>query len=436
MGNPQAVATLEAAGRAAAAAGAIEAAAAHYEHALQLAGPAGGPELRCTLAEACIGAGRPAEALAPLSSLLEQPDLSAHERAEALRVLGMAQALTGSFEKGQANLLAAAGAIEQRDPARAAAVLATGLSLVLLAQGVKAARPLEQRARSLAPLASPGTSVTLDAYSAVCDIMAGDASGWERAAQALRRGEADARVPGEVLNLSVRITYVAGGTYLERFEEAAAAFEVGYAQAERLGSAAEVAYYGIDGADLLARCSTLEAADELLERAANVADLVPAVALGVAVARAQLAFEQGATDKARRLCEAVESDFGALQSWVPLIWMKLRALQARLALDAGQPHRAAALCAGVEALARSSGYREPCVAPWHGTAIAANLAAGDQAEVERLVSDLEGLAGNLPCRWPLAAAHTGRALWPRRATTSQLPRRASSWRSPTLRAPR
>ncbi len=406
-GNPQAVSALEAAGRAADRAGATEAAAAHFAHAVELAGPSARPGLRLRLAEAHLGAGRPGQALAELDAVLHLARLSRRERVEAHRLIATAQLLSGSFERALDSILAAVDDLQEPGPV-GASLLAQGISFALMAGGPNAARPMEDRARALAASATPEVASLLLAHTGAVSAMKGLPAGWETLSGALHQAHGGGSL-AKAFNEAARALYIVAASSLERFDDAMGMLQVALAQAERFGSVSELASYCVDGADVMARCGRLDEAADLLERCGPVADLVPAIVPSVVVARAYLAYERGEQAEAQRMCAAAEHDFAAMRGWVPHFWLELWALRARLALDLGRPAEAADLCAQVEQLAHSSGFREPCLYRWHDVAVAAHVVTGRLDEARRLLADLDSLSAPLPCRWPRAVAMAGHA---------------------------
>lgn len=80
-----------------------------------------------------------------------------------------------------------------------------------------------------------------------------------------------------------------------------------------------------------------------------------------------------------------------------------------LALRRGDPHAASAVFGTLWQMAGELQVRDPGTVPWAGEAIAAYLAAGQDANAARLIGWLEPAAAKLPARWPKMTVAAGRA---------------------------
>ena len=147
-GDAEAVAVLERAGRAARRAGALDAAAARLDAAVQLAAGRASPRLLLAQGEALLAGGQPQRAVAAYRELLDRPGLPHSARAEAMWMSGRALMMSGDPDRAAAAFSEAARIAEAADPGMAVAVLMDAAFSAMLTAGPE---------RALARPAGPGT---------------------------------------------------------------------------------------------------------------------------------------------------------------------------------------------------------------------------------------------------------------------------------------
>ncbi|MHB1525949.1 MAG: AAA family ATPase, partial [Candidatus Dormibacteria bacterium] len=415
VGDPQAVAVLERAGRAALAQGALGAATAHLSHAAELAGAEPPAHLLLTLADAQLTAGDAAGSAQIARGLLSRRDVIPAERVRALSVL----AGSAYIRSDQA------GADAYLDEAFQMAQGVAGVVDVLVdhvfvswvsAQGPRRSLAVLARIRSMPPVADPRLRLHLEAAWGSAVLLSGDPAGIEplRAAAALALRD-QASTGASFWSWGAVFTYANMAKYLERFDEAIQLFTAGFAAAERAGAPAAIGAFVVAHQDTLCRLGRLAEAAQLVARGGALADFGAPVGPFLRLAAAHLAWEAGRSEEAADLCELAEAGVPPGPGGVPVLWLWLWLVRAQRHLAVGQPDAACALIGRVRELASSAGVLEPCVVPWAGVAIVAYMAADRVAEAKAVVEELEAVAEPLPCRWPRAVAAVGRALLAERA---------------------
>lgn len=166
--------------------------------------------------------------------------------------------------------------------------------------------------------------------------------------------------------------------------------------------------YAINHADTLWRIGRLDEAYSLLSRAAELIDLVPALAPFASVGLAHVCQELGRDEESAMWAGRLDS----MMSFVgesPYLRLWLLLLAARSQLRSGRVGEAVEASERAGDLAESSGILEPCVVPWHATAVEALVAAGRLDRAGEVVARLDELCAPLPCQAPRAVATAGRA---------------------------
>jgi DNA-binding CsgD family transcriptional regulator len=431
-GDRKAVAVLVAAGRLALAAGAIGTAAGHFQAAATLAGSFAEPRLRLDLAEACLTTGKLDLADQILREFLTEglapADLVAVIRLQAR--LFMAQ---GHYNDAKRRFREASQMAAGPDPALAAEALLDGASLGFLFEGQREAlagvrealdmlgapyeaRPLHpagagrRPARRLHVVGAPLSAVTgkvLHAHTYL-SCVGGDFSELDSLARAAK-ASLDAGGQRSPWNWDAASGYANMAKAAERLMEAQGLFAALLEEADRQGAVLTFQSLAIGQADTLWRLGRLDEATQLLVRATDVADLAPGRAPFAWVGLAHLRHEQGDLSASQMWAEKVEAVLEKIGD-SPYLRMWLSLLRCRDLLKAGEAELAARAGTVAAATAERSGILEPCLVPWHGAAIEAEVAAGHLDEAEALAVRLDEVNGPLPCRAPRAVAATGRAL--------------------------
>src|SRR5205823_6330342 len=107
VGDAQAIAVLQRAGRAALATGAVASAHQHLQWAVTLAGDGASPQLMTSLAETLLSTGEPATAVSVYRRILEDPVASESSRAQVHRMLARALFVSADAAAADAQFVAA-----------------------------------------------------------------------------------------------------------------------------------------------------------------------------------------------------------------------------------------------------------------------------------------------------------------------------------------
>ena len=405
-GDASAASMLAAAGERALAAGAVATAAQHLARAVEISSTTVPPGLRLQLSQAWLATGDLAAAENAICETLRIEDLPVAERVRALRLLAQAQ-------------LASARVAEAKRTAASASTLATGLDRDLaveirldsayidwLFEGVQEAR---RAIAGLADDASGAVGEAVRAADAHLAIIGGDATAVEQVA-----ASASAEMPAvgqpvrtpwqwDILFSWANITKI-----LERFHESERCFEQLEDTARSQGAAVTLQTLAVNHADTLWRIGKLDQARALLLRAAELVALVPSIApfsyVGLAHVEHELGDDEGSARWTAKVEELLES---SIESPYLRLWLHL--FECRRFLAAADAPRAARAADATAELVERYGILEPCVVPWHASAIDAYVAAGELERAEALSSRLSELGQWLPCRAPCATACVGLA---------------------------
>lgn len=409
-GDPEAVAILTRAGRAALRAGAVGTAVHRLERAAALAGEHPGAAVLLLLGEALMAEGRADQAVGAYRRLLGQGDILPDDATEARRMLGRALFLTGEVAQGERRLEEAAALSGDDRPELAVRALLDLSRAAWLTAGPAGALPAAVRAREAARRADEGSRVQADAAWGFVAFVGGDAAGLEATSAAGRSAAADEGSVLRDLAWSWGTVRNAGraAKYAERFDEAEAVFRAMFVHAERTRSPQAIASLAAHHADTLARAGRLDEALPLASRAVALAELAPMAAAFAHVVEALALLHAGRPEESAEACERAEQAARAHGQWLPLmrVW-HVRALHH--ATD-GRFDLACARYADLEAETARLGIAEPCLVPWARRGIAALVADGHDAAAERVRAWVQDAAGALPCRWPRIAAETGAAV--------------------------
>ncbi|MHB8325381.1 MAG: AAA family ATPase, partial [Candidatus Dormibacteria bacterium] len=226
VGDPQAVAVLERAGRAALAQGALGAATAHLSHAVELAGAEPPAHLLLTLAEALVTQGRTGESAELCRRVLGRPDVPPGARVDALCALARAEMAAGRPDELQARFEEAVDAV-RADSEVTVWVLAEAAVGCLLSSPPRWVAAQVAKARALLPAGAAEPAALLAAAGHVA-VVGGDLAGAEDVAAAIRSLDSGTNQPAPNWEWHLRVNMMNIAKTLERFEEAEAAFTAGY----------------------------------------------------------------------------------------------------------------------------------------------------------------------------------------------------------------
>lgn len=412
-GDAEAVAVLEAAGRASRRAGAAASAVYWLDNATTLAGDAASARLIADLAEALLVSGAADRSASVCHALLTREGLDNRTRVEALWMLARARIVTGGRDLAALAFEEAASHAGADDPPTAAEILLDAAYCGWLSGELAPVLRLADRARKLASRAGDPLRTRAETDWAMYALMAGDPAGVAaaEAAAASWRSAGDTRLGTTPETWrggwgpAYSFAYCAVG--VERFAEADDAFTVARDIAERAGAPFAIAGLAVGHSFCLYRMGRLREALASSEVAVSLIELVPWIGAYASLGKAQVSLHLGDLEGSARWAERA----------------------ARLAAEHGQRNaqlyqydlaghrllREGAIAGACEAydrlqdLARRVGVGDPGVCPWARHAVSAYLAGGRTADAERIVAWLDDISPRLPGRFPKIAAASGRA---------------------------
>ncbi|MGP8205617.1 MAG: hypothetical protein ACLQVK_06085 [Acidimicrobiales bacterium] len=371
VGDPQAVECLQAAGRAAARAGASDSAVMFLTSAVELAGGKASSELLLLLAEAQLGAGLYGGAEATCACLFEQSS-SPTARADALLLLARAAESTNRVSEIVRRYRAAVEAAEGTD--RLAGALAEAVAAGSRSEGPAGVRTMMDRLRVLSGTLPPQQRLEADIAWGAAASLAGDPAGGEAVRAALGPGNVRSVMePAPSAAVSMLLARAFDTLlYMERFEEAYEFFAIAWEVAERQGAVntmTGLASICINGFWWRGR---LGPALELLTRA----QVLSRLEIGANILLAMIATETGDLGTAVGEANKVEHLLLADPS-TDAVWERVQLLRIRgeLALDAGRDLEAVEIAVKMRELAQRSGALQPLWAPWADVAMEAFLRA-------------------------------------------------------------
>ena len=408
-GDREAVALLARVGRAALGAGAVETAITILEAAADLAAANATPELLLDLGEALTSGGRPEQAIAVCERVLATVDVPTMTRAQALRLLARALVYTGAYQAAAGRFEESAQLATALDPDFAVQTLVAYASESWFFVGPAKVLSVTSWARELAPACTERVRRQAEAAWGLSALGTGNPEGLELCAAAARAVEADPLSVAADVSTSwgALVTYGLAAKYAERLADSEHVHGTALREAERLGIAEEQAWIAVTIAETLVRVLRLDDALELIERAAQLSDLVPVSEPFAAVARALVLLLAGHLEESEAWCRQAQPIVRALDVWTASRWLSYILAWRRLC--DGRFAEACQLYADLEATTLRAGLGEPCEVPWARHAITAYIANGREHDARRVITWLEGCADSLPCRWPRIAAATGRA---------------------------
>jgi len=408
-GDPQAIAILTQAGRAAMKAGAIARARQRLSAAVEIAGTQVSAVLLMELGEALLVAGDGRAAGATYRRVLSLNDLPGSIRTAAQRMLGRALFIRGAVQDaGEAFREAVASALPD-DRTSAVEALLDQAFTAWPTGGPALARPLLERARELAAEVSPALRLRATTAWAFSAFISGDPAGIAVVDGAVHHAFANPEADTADFSWSWGTlgTYGNLAKWTERFDDATRAYDVGIKAAERMGLPVAIAAVAVMHADTCVRTGQLRLALELADRATLLADLAPERAFWAAITHAYVLADMGHMDECsawwRRASELADPDEG----WAGRVW--LWHIEAVLAMHARKTEEACSLFDRVRALADRLQILEPCVVPWSGDAITAYLYSGRLPDALAIIESLEVLSERFPCRLPRIVVAGSRA---------------------------
>lgn len=412
-GNPEAVAVLEAAGRAARRAGAMATAVGWLDAAAAMAGDRASIRLIMDQAEAHLVTGGAETAAGGYQRLLTRDDLSSRTRLDILWMLARAQATAGRHDLAVATFEHVAALAMDSDPGTAVQVLLDAAYCAWLSGGAAPAMALAGRARDMAGSAGEAVRARADAcwaeYAVSCvnpdGIAAAGAAvaSWGMAGDVSTNVEKTARRGG--WGTANSLASCALG--MEQLAVAERAFSVARAAAEEAGVPWAAVGLAVRHAYALFRIGRLEQALAAAEAAVAQTELVPLMDGYANAALALISLYAGRLDESARLC--AHAEVAAAGRGHLLALMLLCDTRGQRLLREGASSEACAAYDQLEEIRARTGIQEPCLPNWPRHAVHAYLAAGRTGDAERVLAWLEEIAPRLPCKFPQIAIATGRA---------------------------
>lgn len=396
LGDPRAVAVVEAAGRASLRAGAALAAVELFREAVALAGGSAPASLHLLAGEAMLAAGLPAEAAASLRRALADDALDAPTRVLAYRSLALAVAYAGDLAASGEVSDTALDLARREVPEAVSGVLVERVHAVWQVDGPDGALRLLAGASREAPLPRDATFEAARLFITYCGT--GDPGVLPSLARI-----ADAPADWLVSPFQPRLVYACVARWEEQLDEDDRVLDAAEAAARDQGVLRALFAFSLARCDnriLRGRPRDALALLASVERDLPMEPLIaPAVATGQADALCHLGrFD----DAAARLQVRGPADL----MW--LIQLTRASLEARLALEGGKLSEACDRYRAVEQLVGRLGVNAPLVCRWASGAVAAYQAAGRSPDVARVCDWLEARASP-NATWARMVALAGRA---------------------------
>jgi tetratricopeptide (TPR) repeat protein len=416
-GDPEAVATVTRAGRAALRLGAIRAARQHLAAGMQLAGEAAPPELLFDFGAALAADGANDKAITIYERLLSLPELSTADRIAALRELGQASFIIGQVERAAGCYESAVGLAEQDYPALAVGALLDQSLRHQMLFGPRAALPWASRAAELAATSGVMQASAQAAWGAIA-YRCGNPDGLRTAACAAT-SSADLIPTTQSMHRQryrdPTLNYAIMAVPAEQFADAERLLTEILNSAERRGDPLTLLRAAMAWVDCLCRLGRLTEAHTAVERLIELAELFPYASPLALTYQALVLLEQGQLEQAERCCARLPTKLhqGRYSLHLSDGWeLYLRGV---LAHRRGDTETACSLFARLEEWADRTGEVDPSYVPWAADAVAAYLACGREADARHVIDWVAQRAVALPTQWPKIVVTTGQAALAARA---------------------
>ncbi|MGH3765648.1 MAG: ATP-binding protein [Pseudonocardiaceae bacterium] len=416
-GDPDAVATVSRAGRAALRVGAVRAARQHLAAAMRLAGEGAPAGLLFDFCAALVACGAHDDATAVYERLLGSPELSTADRIAALRELGQASFVLGDVERAAGCYESAVRLAEPEHPALAIGALLDQSFHHQSLFGPRAALPWANRAAELATISGVMQASARAAWGAIA-YRCGDPDGLTAAADA-----AAARVDLVPTSRSMdrhryrdpTLSYAILAVHAEQFADAERLLTGILNSAERRTEPLALLQASMAWIDALCRLGRLDEARAAAEGLVELVELFPhASPLGISY-QALVLLELGELERAERCCAQLPTKLH--QDRYSLHRSDGLQLHVRgvLAHRQGQAETACALFTQLEEWADRTGEADPSFVPWAADAIAAYLACDQVTDARHVIDWVAQRAVSLPTVWPKIVVATGQAALAERA---------------------
>jgi ATP/maltotriose-dependent transcriptional regulator MalT len=407
LGDAEAIAVLQRAGRAAMADGAVATARHRLQSAVVLAGDSPSSQLLIGLAETLLSTGEPATAVALYNRILEGSAIDSEVPAHVHRMLGRALFASGDAGAAEAQFAAAAElGLAAPDPTPGIEALLDHATACWIAGTIARAVEFALRARDLAQKAGPDVRRRADSTWALVTFISGSAEGLPVAAAAAAEAELNPLLDtvDPTWSWGPLGNYMFISEFAEQYDEARRVLGIAYRAAEQLGAPMAIGLLDSLRANALIRRGRLHEALAHAEHALTMADLVPSLTGYAWIANAATVLELGRLDEAAAWCDRLMK---LPQSVIIRLW--IQRMRGIIAGRRGDQLQASDFFLVAEKIANQAGLFEPCVVPWSRDAITAHVACGRLEDAARVVAWLDARSEHLPCRWPRATALFGRA---------------------------
>lgn len=407
LGDAEAIAVLQRAGRAAMADGAVATARHRLQSAVVLAGDSPSAQLLLGLAETLLSTGEPTKAVAIYRRILDGSAVDGEARAHVHRMLGRALFVSGDAAAADAQFVAAAElGLAGSDPTPGIEALLDHATACWLAGTIARAVTFATRAHELARDAGPDVRRRADSTWALVTFVSGSPEGLPAAAAAAAEAELNPLLEtvDPTWSWGPLGNYMFISEFTEAYSESQRVLDIAYRAAEQLGAPMAIGLLDTLRTNTLIRRGRLGDALAHAQHALTLVDLIPALTGWAWVANAATVLEMGRIDEAAAWCDRLDR---LPQSVILRLWtQRMRGI---IAGRRGDQQQASDLFLIAEKIANQAGLFEPCVVPWSRDAITAHVACGRFDDAARVVAWLEANSAGLPCRWPRATAIFGRA---------------------------
>lgn len=416
-GDPEAVATVARAGRAALRLGAVRAARQRLAAAMRLAGEGASVELLFDFGAALVAGGANDEAVAVYERVLAVPGLPTADRIAALRELGQVSLIIGQVERAAGCSESAVELAGQDHPALAVAALLDQSFHHQTLFGPRAALPWANRAAELATSSGVMQASAQAAWGAIA-YRCGDPEGLRTAARAA----------------TSRVDLVPTSRFRDRhrYRDPTLSYAILAVQAEQFADAERLLTEVLNSAgcrceplallraamawiDALCRLGRLNEARAEADRLVDLVELFPLGSPLAITHQALVLLERGKLEQAELCCAQLpikrHQDRYSLHRTDGLE-LHVRGV---LAHRQGKTEAACSLFAQLEEWADRTGELDPSFVPWAADAVAAYLACDRDTDARHVIDWVAQRAVSLPTRWPKIVVTTGQAALAERA---------------------
>ena len=305
----------------------------------------------------------------------------------------------------------AARILEPLDRSLAVDALLRGASIARFFIGARETLEYAERARALSEGLVEATRLQIDAAWGSGSLTLGRIEGFRVLERAVERIDsfgppADDYVNREWWPLSWT---VAAAAFVEDFDLAQHAFDLGFSAAERRGWPAPMGGYLVNEIDMLLRQGRTSESEFYLAKLEALSERAPVLGSAVTLLRARVDLVRGRIAESDIGCREFEQVLESRK--VPAPWVRLWTLlmRATLQIAQGLAEDACSTIEKAEKVAEDTGFVEPCAAPWWNVGIICFGATKRFADLARIVEWLDSATADLPCHWPRAGAYSGRA---------------------------